>query len=217
MRAIAQKTPCIAESAPTSIRGTGPWQVLTTALTYTLAAPAATPTRTRTSIQTVQVAPKILFLMFSTVLVLASLRVITARNPVHSALSLVLAFFSSACLWMLLQAEFLAIVLVLVYVGAVMVLFLFVVMMLDINIEPLREGFTRYLPVGVVVALLIVAQLAPCSALAASASMMRVGADGRRGARRQQQRGARAAALHGVRVCLSRWRPSCCSWPSSPP
>ncbi|MGI9331920.1 MAG: NADH-quinone oxidoreductase subunit J [Gammaproteobacteria bacterium] len=105
-------------------------------------------------------APKILFYLFSIVLVLASLRVITARNPVHSALSLVLAFFSSACLWMLLQAEFLAIVLVLVYVGAVMVLFLFVVMMLDINLEPLREGFIRYLPVGVVVAVLIVAQLA---------------------------------------------------------
>ena len=77
------------------------------------------------------------------ILLLAALRVITARNPVHAVLFLVLAFFSAACLWMLLQAEFLAIALVLVYVGAVMVLFLFVVMMLDINIDRLREGFWR--------------------------------------------------------------------------
>ena len=82
----------------------------------------------------------------------AAARVITVRNPVHAALFLVLAFFTSAGLWMLLEAEFLAIVLVLVYVGAVMVLFLFVVMMLDINISPLREGFIRYLPVGLTVA-----------------------------------------------------------------
>ena len=83
-----------------------------------------------------------------TVLLAAALGVITARNPVHGALCLVLTFFTSAVLWLLLEAEFLAIVLVLVYVGAVMVLFLFVVMMLDINIETLREGFTRYAPVG---------------------------------------------------------------------
>src|SRR5438270_12064167 len=83
----------------------------------------------------------LLFYAFSLVLVLAALRVITARNPVHAALFLVLSFFSAAAIWLLLKAEFLAIVLVLVYVGAVMVLFLFVVMMLDINIGKLREGF----------------------------------------------------------------------------
>ena len=85
----------------------------------------------------------VLFTIFASILLLAALRVITARNPVHAVLFLVLAFFSAACLWMLLQAEFLAITLVLVYVGAVMVLFLFVVMMLDINIDRLREGLWR--------------------------------------------------------------------------
>ncbi|MCE5233466.1 MAG: NADH-quinone oxidoreductase subunit J, partial [Xanthomonadaceae bacterium] len=90
---------------------------------------------------------------------LAAARVITARNPVHAVLFLVLAFFSAACLWILLAAEFLAIVLVLVYVGAVMVLFLFVVMMLDIKLEPLREGFIRYLPVGVVVAAVMLVEM----------------------------------------------------------
>ena len=91
---------------------------------------------------------EILFYAFAAVLVASGLGVITARNPVHSALFLVLAFFTSAAIWLLLEAEFLAIVLVLVYVGAVMVLFLFVVMMLDVNIEELRKGFTRYAPLG---------------------------------------------------------------------
>ncbi|MFT5173369.1 MAG: NADH-quinone oxidoreductase subunit J [Gammaproteobacteria bacterium] len=100
-----------------------------------------------------------IFYIFAIILVGASLRVITARNPVHAALSLVLAFVACSGLWLLLEAEFLAVVLVLVYVGAVMVLFLFVVMMLDINLVPLREGFIRYLPIGVLVALLIVVQL----------------------------------------------------------
>jgi NADH-quinone oxidoreductase subunit J len=99
------------------------------------------------------------FYCFSAILLFAALRVITARNPVHAALFLVLAFVSSAGIWMLLEAEFLAIVLVLVYVGAVMVLFLFVVMMLDINLDRLREGFWRYLPLGAVVALLMVAEM----------------------------------------------------------
>jgi NADH-quinone oxidoreductase subunit J len=98
-----------------------------------------------------------LFYVFSAVLLLASFRVITARSTVHAALFLVLAFFSASCLWMLLRAEFLAITLVLVYVGAVMVLFLFVVMMLDINTDSLREGFWKHLPlaglVGAVIAL----------------------------------------------------------------
>ncbi len=100
-----------------------------------------------------------LFLTFSAVMLLAALRVITTRNPVHAVLFLVLAFFSAACLWMLLSAEFLAIVLVLVYVGAVMVLFLFVVMMLDINIDRLRLGLWKNLWTGGLVAVLIVLQM----------------------------------------------------------
>ena len=92
-----------------------------------------------------------LFYAFAAILLLAAVRVITARNPVHSALFLVLSFFTAAGLWLLLRAEFLAIALVLVYVGAVMVLFLFVVMMLDINIERLREGFWRNLPLALAV------------------------------------------------------------------
>lgn len=99
------------------------------------------------------------FYFLSTILVYASLRVVTLRNPVHAALHLVLAFFSASGVWILLQAEFLAIALVLVYVGAVMVLFLFVVMMLDINLDRLREGFWSYLPLGSIVALLMVAEM----------------------------------------------------------
>src|SRR3977135_3642620 len=95
------------------------------------------------------------FYFFAAVLLFAALRVITARNPVHAALFLVLAFFTSAGLWIQLQAEFLAIVLVLVYVGAVMVLFLFVVMMLDINLAGLRTRFWSYLPLGGVGALVL--------------------------------------------------------------
>ena len=101
-----------------------------------------------------------LFYVFAAITVFAALRVITARNPVHSALFLVLTFVSTACIWMLLKAEFLAIVLVLVYVGAVMVLFLFVVMMLDINLDSVRQGFWRSLPVALIVGVLIVLELA---------------------------------------------------------
>jgi NADH-quinone oxidoreductase subunit J len=102
----------------------------------------------------------ILFYIFSTITVVAALRVITARNPVHAALFLVLAFFNMAGLWMLLQAEFLALALIMVYVGAVMVLFLFVVMMLDINIERVRQGFWNNLPLGALVGLLMVGEMA---------------------------------------------------------
>ncbi|MBI1732284.1 MAG: NADH-quinone oxidoreductase subunit J [Gammaproteobacteria bacterium] len=102
----------------------------------------------------------ITFYFFAAVLVISALLVITVRNPVHAALFLVLAFFSSAAVWLLLQAEFLAIALVLVYVGAVMVLFLFVIMMLDVNLAPLREGFARYLPLGLTVAALLVVTMA---------------------------------------------------------
>ena len=104
-------------------------------------------------------AQAVLFVIFSGVMLLAALRVITARNPVHAVLFLVLAFFSAACLWMMLQAEFLAIALVLVYVGAVMVLFLFVVMMLDVNIDRLRQGLWKHLWAGGLVAALIVLQM----------------------------------------------------------
>jgi NADH-quinone oxidoreductase subunit J len=103
---------------------------------------------------------KFLFYIFALILVFAAVRVITVRNSVHAALFLVLAFFTSAALWLLIEAEFLAITMVLVYVGAVMVLFLFVVMMLDINVAPTREGFIKYLPVGVTVAAVIVVEMA---------------------------------------------------------
>jgi NADH-quinone oxidoreductase subunit J len=102
----------------------------------------------------------VLFYIFSAITVVAALRVITARNPVHAALFLVLAFFNVAGLWMLLQAEFLALALIMVYVGAVMVLFLFVVMMLDINIERVRQGFWNNLPLGALVGLLMVGEMA---------------------------------------------------------
>ena len=102
---------------------------------------------------------RFIFYVFAAILIFAAARVITVRNPVYAALHLVLAFFTSAGLWMLLEAEFLAITLVLVYVGAVMVLFLFVVMMLDINLSPLSEGFIKYLPVGLGVAALIVLEM----------------------------------------------------------
>lgn len=102
---------------------------------------------------------QILFYCFSAVLIFAATMVITVRNPVRAALFLVLAFFTSAGIWLLLEAEFLALTLVLVYVGAVMVLFLFVVMMLDINLSSLQEGFTRYLPLGIIVAALITIEM----------------------------------------------------------
>jgi NADH-quinone oxidoreductase subunit J len=100
-----------------------------------------------------------IFYVFAAILVVGGLRVITAKNPVHAALFLVLSFFTASALWLLMQAEFLAIVLILVYVGAVMVLFLFVVMMLDINFDKLREGFWKYLPVAATVALALVTEM----------------------------------------------------------
>ena len=100
------------------------------------------------------------FYAFAAILVFAALRVITTRNPVHAALWLVLSFFTAAGIWILLQAEFLAIALVLVYVGAVMVLFLFVVMMLDVNFDSLRQHFRSYLPVGAAVGALVLLEMA---------------------------------------------------------
>jgi NADH-quinone oxidoreductase subunit J len=100
-----------------------------------------------------------LFWFFSAILVISALGVITSRNPVHSALSLVMAFVTSAAIWLLIEAEFLAVVLVLVYVGAVMVLFLFVVMMLDINTESLRSGFTKYAWLGWITAAVVIVEI----------------------------------------------------------
>jgi NADH-quinone oxidoreductase subunit J len=99
------------------------------------------------------------FYAFAAVTVAAALGVIALRNTVHAVLSLVLTFFSTACIWLLAEAEFLAIALIVVYVGAVMVLFLFVVMMLDINQERVREGFIKYLPVGIIVALIMLGEM----------------------------------------------------------
>jgi len=102
---------------------------------------------------------RFLFYVFAALLIFSAVMVISRRNSVHSALFLVLAFFNSAGLWMLAEAEFLAIVLVLVYVGAVMVLFLFVIMMLDVDTAAMRAGFIRYLPVGILVALVMFAEM----------------------------------------------------------
>ena len=102
---------------------------------------------------------ELIFYTFSLVLVFAAVAVVTVRNPVYAVLFLVLTFFSAAAIWLLLEAEFLAIILIVVYVGAVMVLFLFVVMMLDINLVPFKEGFIRYLPVAVLVAVAMAAEL----------------------------------------------------------
>ncbi len=109
--------------------------------------------------QLVDIFPLILFYGWSGMLIAAAIGVILVRNPVHSVLLLVACFVISAAIWLLLHAEFLAVALVLVYVGAVMVLLLFVVMMLDINVERMREGLTRYAPVGVLVGALLAAQL----------------------------------------------------------
>lgn len=102
---------------------------------------------------------QLIFYLFSVTLVAAGINMVTVRNPVYAALSLIVCFFSSAALWLLLEAEFLGIVLVLVYVGAVMVLFLFVIMMLDLNLDLLKEGFARYLPVGLLVAAVVAVEM----------------------------------------------------------
>jgi NADH-quinone oxidoreductase subunit J len=112
-----------------------------------------------------------MFYVFSLVTVLAAGAVVTLRNPVHAVLSLILCFFSTACLWLLLQAEFLGIALILVYVGAVMILFLFVVMMLDLNLTPIREGFARYFPVAVLVAAVMLFEIVGLIGVRASDGM----------------------------------------------
>lgn len=102
---------------------------------------------------------QLIFYLFAATLLAAGAGVVTVRNPIYAALCLILAFFTSSALWLLLEAEFLGIVLVLVYVGAVMVLFLFVIMMLDLNLDPLKEGFAKYLPVGLLVAAVIAVEM----------------------------------------------------------
>ena len=102
---------------------------------------------------------QIIFYLFSAVLVTAAVGMVTVRNPVYAALCLILSFFTTAALWLMLDAEFLGMVLVLVYVGAVMVLFLFVIMMLDLNLDLLKEGFARYLPVGLLVAVVVAVEM----------------------------------------------------------
>ena len=102
---------------------------------------------------------KLLFYLFGAIVVIAAGMVVTRRNPVHAVLYLVLAFVASSVLWMLLEAEFLAIALVLVYVGAVMVLFLFVVMMLDVDVAAMRAQFIRYLPLGILIALIMLVEI----------------------------------------------------------
>lgn len=124
----------------------------------------------------------ILFYIFATIILFSALKVVTSKNPVHSALWLVLTFCTSACMWVLMQAEFLGIILVLVYVGAVMVLFLFVVMMLNIDIEEMRKGFWRNLPISMTVGILMAAVLIlvlinPQTNLAAFGVMQDIGAD----------------------------------------
>jgi NADH-quinone oxidoreductase subunit J len=114
----------------------------------------------------------LLFYLFALLLVGSAVGVITARNPVHAVLLLVFAFFNSAIIWMLMEAEFLAIVLVLVYVGAVMVLFLFIVMMLDINVAEMRAGFARYAPFGAIIAILVIAEIASVVTLKSTTAPM---------------------------------------------
>ena len=124
-----------------------------------------------------------IFYIFAGLLTFTAIMVITVRNPVHAALFLILSFFTSAGIWLLLGAEFLAIVLVLVYVGAVMVLFLFVIMMLDINLTPLREGFARFLPVGALVAVLMMVAMG----LMVGAGYFRTGVPGAEALQIQEQ------------------------------
>ena len=144
---------------------------------------------------------EILFYIFGTILVAAALGVIVSRNPVYSALSLVLCFVTSAAIWLLIEAEFLAVVLVLVYVGAVMVLFLFVVMMLDINLEELRHGFTRYAWLGWLTALAVIVEIVGCGLGARAWHRCHEVTDADR-SRLQQYPRARPGAVHEVRISV---------------
>ena len=154
------------------------------------------------------------FYIFAAILLYAGIRTITCRNPVHAALHLVLAFFTAAAIWLLLRAEFLAIALVLVYVGAVMVLFLFVVMMLDINLDALREGFWRALPLAATVGVLMVVEM-----VLVLAGPRRASATARR---RPIRVPASATPRHSARCSTpttsirSSWPRSSCWWRSSP-
>ena len=159
---------------------------------------------------------QLFFYLFAAVTIAAAFMVIAARNPVHSVLFLILAFFNAAGLFVLLGAEFLAMILVVVYVGAVAVLFLFVVMMLDVDFAELRQGFLHYLPIGALIGLVLLVELVAgagrrcCSrrraCAAASAPIPPHGRD-------LEHRGDRRAALHALRLLLPGGRPACCSSP----
>ena len=160
----------------------------------------------------------ILFYAFALVLLASAIGVIASRNPVHSALCLVLTFFTAAAIWLLAQAEFLAIVLVLVYVGAVMVLFLFVVMMLDVDMERVRSGFTRHFWLGIVVAAVLFLEIVGvvvARGLGANidmkSGMAPVGAADSNTAELGARRSTRSTCIP------SSWPPCCCWWRSSPP
>jgi NADH-quinone oxidoreductase subunit J len=157
-----------------------------------------------------------LFYLFAAVLLFAAFRVITARNPVYAALYLVLAFFQAAAIWLLLRAEFLAISLVLVYVGAVMVLFLFVVMMLDINVDSLRQGFWKHFPLAAGVGALIALEMA--AVLMGGFRLAKRRAPWRRTGPTVLEH-ARSWASCCTPSTSIRWKSprSSCSWPSSPP
>ena len=144
---------------------------------------------------------EILFWVFASILVVSALAMIMVKNPVHAAMLLVLCFFTSASIWLLIEAEFLAVVLILVYVGAVMVLFLFVVMMLDINIEDMRARVTRYAVAGGIVAGVVVFEIVSV-VWTRSLGTRRDQRCADAACRLQQYRRARQSALHGLRVSV---------------
>ena len=151
------------------------------------------------------------FYAFAAVLIASAAMVVTSRNPVHSVLFLILAFFNAAALFLIAGAEFLAMILVIVYVGAVAVLFLFVVMMLDVDFTRLREGFQRYAPLGALVGGILFLELVfvlGAWSFAGEAEALRHGA--RAGRRGQQRGGARPHPLHGLRVPVPGGGPRCC-------
>jgi NADH-quinone oxidoreductase subunit J len=155
-----------------------------------------------------------LFYVFCRRAAAAALRVITARSTVHAALFLVLAFFSASCIWMLLRAEFLAITLVLVYVGAVMVLFLFVVMMLDINTDQFRQGFWKHLPLAGFVGALIALEMA---LVLMRGFQLQAPVAVRQGHRRWATPSCWASRSTRSTCTRCNWRRCCCWWPSSRP
>ena len=156
------------------------------------------------------------FYVFAAVTVASGAMVVVSRNPVYSVLFLILAFFNAAALFVLIGAEFIAMILVIVYVGAVAVLFLFVVMMLDINLAELREGFLKYLPVGALIGVVLLAEILLGLGVLGAGSDDNGGASNKHGApgrRRSTIRAPSAACSTPSISTSSRWRASCCWWP----